>query len=291
MIQIARSLVRELRAILRRCVSRSPFPRPMVHFHGDADGLRVQFPYQDVAIEYHQPGAMAPDILILPLEAFAAFEGKNGDPVTLETGGANKVVARWTDKGVPQVVEYEADDRGKLLKFPEPPEQFSKSDPKLLLALHEAGETTAELVVRRAMNRIQLRGQSGEIVATDGKELLIQNGFAFPWSEDLLIDQVPIFACRELTRHQSVEVGKTESHVVLRIGSWTVYLLIDKEGRYPQAESVFPDESLEKTSLHINPEDAEVHRQDIGTVTRPKGRVQARHCGPQWPGRPACQGG
>ena len=35
------------------------------------------------------------------------------------------------------------------------------------------------------LGNLQLRGRAGEIIATDGHQLLLQGGFHFPWPEDV----------------------------------------------------------------------------------------------------------
>ena len=46
--------------------------------------------------------------------------------------------------------------------------------------------------------------------------------FGFPWSDSVLIKGSPIFACRALPRDQRVEVGRTDTHVVFRLGLFTI---------------------------------------------------------------------
>ena len=50
------------------------------------------------------------------------------------------------------------------------------------------------------LHNIKIRGQVGDITATSGRELLIQSGFRFPWSEDVLIPRITALGCRELLR-------------------------------------------------------------------------------------------
>ena len=52
------------------------------------------------------------------------------------------------------------------------------------------------------------------------------------------------------------EVGSTDIHVTLKIGPWSFFLPINKEGRFPRTEEVIPSEAAAQTRWHIDPEDA-----------------------------------
>ena len=55
------------------------------------------------------------------------------------------------------------------------------------LALDEAMKIPTGSTGRLSPTWIQLRGKQGEFVATDGRQLLIQGGFQFPWKEPVLV--------------------------------------------------------------------------------------------------------
>lgn len=58
MIEITRTLARQLRAVFRKAVPRSEGrgPRPPLTLHAGRDGLRVRTHHPEVAVEFHQPG-------------------------------------------------------------------------------------------------------------------------------------------------------------------------------------------------------------------------------------------
>src|SRR5207249_213544 len=91
-----------------------------------------------------------------------------------------------------------------------------------------------------AITRLQLRGAAGRVVATDGRQLLVQEGFTFPWTPDVLVPALGVFGCRELPPDAPVTVGRTEKHVGVRVGPWTFLLAIDADGRFPAAEQAIP---------------------------------------------------
>jgi hypothetical protein len=122
--------------------------------------------------------------------------------------------------------------------------------------LAEAGKTTADDTARYALNCIQLRGDRHEVIATDGRQLLIVEGFALPWTGDVLIRHVPLFAGRELPRDQPVSIGKTDTHVAVRTGGWTFFLEIQKDVRFPRVDQVIPEYEATATRLCLDATDA-----------------------------------
>ena len=72
------------------------------------------------------------------------------------------------------------------------PEQLTENPPRLLTALHDAMLTTDPDPVRFATDHIQVRGKSGTVVATDGRQMLIQDGFEFPWDDDILLSLLSV---------------------------------------------------------------------------------------------------
>ena len=254
-------------AVFRRCLRKLlGLHRPLVLFQAGDDGLRMRVPHPEVAMEYHQPGRCSPEVLSVPLEELAKFEGKGQDVVSLEANSTGMIVAQWLDGKVPQVMEYDPGDLSKLPAFPAMPERMVVNSPGLLTALDQAAQTAASDVVRFAVQRIQLRGKSGEVVATDGHQLLIQGVFHFPWPESLLIPRVTVFGLKELAQARQVEIGRTEKFVTLRAGPWTFHLHVDADARYPEVERVIPKKSAGNTCWHIDPKDADFLARTLGRL-------------------------
>ncbi len=257
MIQITRNLARTLRTVFRKSIGTAAlrsFPVSVV-LQTDAEGLHIRVQHDEIAIDYHHAGSYPSETLALPLQALDHFEGRQNAPVTLETIEPDSVQARWDDDGVPQAKDYPAPDSQNLRSFPEATRNFSVQEHGILKALDEAAQTTGESP-RYAVHRIQLRGSSQDIVATDGRQLLVQGGFSFPWKEDLLVPAVGAFLSREIPQDAPVSVGKTDTHVCLRIGSWTFYLAFDAQGRFPDAEKVIPSLTGPVTTWKLSEEDA-----------------------------------
>jgi hypothetical protein len=228
---------------------------PAVEFLAGADGLRVWVAHHEVVAEYRQPEPRPADTLRLPMDALSAFAGRGDEVVTLEDAGPDKTLARWSDRGVPQAVEYEPPDPASQPTFPPLPESFVGNPPELIAALDEAVHTVAADATRYAMNRVLLRGGSGDVAATDGQQLLVHSGFQFGWAGDALVPAVPVFGGKELGPDQPVEVGRTDEHVVLRVGAWTFWLRIDADGRLPSLDGVVPKPQDAGSYLRIAPAD------------------------------------
>lgn len=258
MIEIRRSLARQFRAVLRKSVLAGVakgMPQPVI-LQTNRDGLRIRAQQPTVAIEYHLPEARPIESLSIPAQAMDDFEGKKDAVVALERTAPKIVQARWEDAGVPQVKDYDAPDRDPLPEFPDLPKAFTSVDPCLMSALAEAAQVTSRQDVRYTLHHLQLRGGSGEIVATDGRQLLVQKGFTFPWKEDLLVPALAVFGCREIAANDSLSLGHTDKHVVLRAGPWTIWLTITTEGKFPRYEQIMPAVAAATTHGQIATEDA-----------------------------------
>src|SRR5262249_42669148 len=123
-------------------------------------------------------------------------------------------------------------------------------------AFQEACLTAAKESVRFAVSRVQVRGRRGEVVGTDGRQLLVWGGFPFPWKEDLLVPRLPVFGFRDTPLTGPVAIGRTGKDVALRVGPWTFALAIDAASRYPQVERVIPGETGVRSQLRLDPADA-----------------------------------
>src|SRR5262249_49847553 len=124
--------------------------------------------------------------------------------------------------------------------FPALPARFRSMGPEFLQALADASETAAREHTRYALERVLLRGKTGQIVATDGKHLLRQSGFRFPWQDDVLVPRLTVWGCPELAHEGPVIIGRTDTHVFVRARLWTFALMVDTTGRFPAFENVLP---------------------------------------------------
>lgn len=264
MIAISRSLARQLRAVLRRCAGRNAgtFKRWLV-FQTDSTGLRVQLADTEVSAEFRQAGSYAAETVTLPLDALASFEGRGQDLVQLDADERGQPRARWDEGGVPQIKVYEPPDRNPPLAFPERPTTWTAQPADLWSALAEAAETASDDSVRFALTHLLLRGRTGQIVATDARQLLIQGGFTFPWQEDLLIPASKLFGQRSLVSEGPIDMGHSATHVSLCTGAWTFHFTIDKVGRYPQFEQIVPAAASLRSHARLDADDAAFLRKTL----------------------------
>jgi hypothetical protein len=76
-------------------------------------------------------------------------------------------------------------------------------------ALQRACDSSFVSSTRYAVNHVQLDGKQGRIVATDGRQVLVQSGFKFPWDEQVLIPRRTAFGCKELPSSEAVLIGNS----------------------------------------------------------------------------------
>ncbi len=210
---------------------------------------------QQCSLVYRQPGSFPPETLGLPADVLADVEGKTGSVTLVETG-AGRGEACWDDGGVPRRRAFETVSPETLPPLPELPAHWQPVEPAFLRALAEATRTTARDGVRYSLARIQLRGRGGRVVATDGRQLLVQGGFSLPWADDVLLPALPLFVSRDLPSEGPIALGRTRSHVGLRVGPWAFVLEIDDGGRYPEVDGVIPRMDRTASRLHLSEEDA-----------------------------------
>ena len=189
------------------------------------------------------------------MQALADFEGRTDTPVTLETDQAGRLQARWDDAGLPQSKTYDPEDRAKLIAYPALPEVMSPVQPGFVQALADACKSAAQLDTGYFLSNIQLQGSQGVIVATDGRQLLVQTGWPLPWSEEVLVPASSVFACKEFSQDGAVSIAKTDTHVTLRIGNWMLHLPITKSGRFPPVEKIIPRREGASLCCHLDHDD------------------------------------
>ena len=184
MITFSRRQARRLRTVFRRHalgITHKGAVPPLVLVADPAVGLRVRHHQPSLAVEtvLRCPQGVQPP-LCLPLDALTDLEGSEDAPIVLQAPGANQVTARWEDRGIPQVREYAVTEFSRLPPFPGLPDSWEPCPAGTLDMLAEAAATTDGGSTRYALGCLQLRGATGEVIATDGRQILVQGGFAVP---------------------------------------------------------------------------------------------------------------
>ncbi len=270
MITLTRNQVRRLRVAFRRSVLGINHRGIVSELVLRAEGaqLRAQHRYCDLAVEYVEPGSYRPAMtLAIPLDALADFEGSADTPVVLESAAPDRTVVRWEDRGIPQSREYDlVTPVDRLEPMPALPATWASNPAELLDALAEATETGIADSTRYALECIQLQGTAARSSPPTAGNCWSARASVSPGPSDLLIKGRPIFACRALPRDQPVEVGRTDTHVVFRVGPWTISCAIQKEVRFPEVERVIPTAGEVVTRLRLDPADARFLESALGRL-------------------------
>jgi hypothetical protein len=154
--------------------------------------------------------------------------------------GPARVEARWTDREGVQVRPPPTVEPDSVASLPEAVGRTASLSASFPGAFGEAVRTAARDSGRFALTRILIRGKAGQVVATDGQQLLVQSGFAVPWADDLLVPAVPALAAQELATGGAVTVGRSANHVLVTAGPWTFALAVVRTGKFPRVEAVIP---------------------------------------------------
>lgn len=253
MLSIPRSVARLVRATFRKLGDSNAGRPKLTTFRADVDGLRLQARSVDVGAEYHIAGAFPTGRFAISLESLAASEGRGDDAVTFHLESGGDIRMEWMDAGVPQQRQVSAGkEDGNWLT---PPTTLQQTSDGALRTIIDAMQTTLRSPTRFALGRIQLRGK-GEVVGTDGHQLLLVRGLEFPWRDNLLVPRTRVLELPAFVDAERLEIGRTEDDVVVRAGPWTVWLRIDKDGRFPNVDKVIPAAEESVSRIVVAEDDA-----------------------------------
>jgi hypothetical protein len=211
---------RTFRVVASKCrATRARDPALQVHARVRAGTLTLFASFGEVGLALTVPDQAGSGSAVIPLDALEQSSGS----------------------------ELPGSAKGEVPTPPAVPEPMAEIVPLFLAELHEAGRTAAREQVRYAVTRVQVRGAAGQVIGTDGKQALVLGGFVLSFTEDVLVPAVPVFGAKELASQTEVRVGRTASHLVVMAGAWTIWLLIDREGRFPDVEGAIPRSRLTTT--------------------------------------------
>lgn len=264
MITLTRKQLRQLRAMFRKALSLSGrSPGPAVTFQATPDTLCVRAAGEQTAVEFRQAGQFAVTSFAAPFQLLTACEGGKAEPVQLHCEGEN-IRVQWSDAGIPQVATFE---KLEPSEFPQLPASMQEHGQSLLTALADAVTTAEESSTRYALHCLRLRGgNQGQIAATDGRQILIQDGFEFPWEGDVLVPACRALTGLDLRPDMQVEIGRSEHRVAIRTGPWAFWLKINEEGRFPVVEDHVRELSEATSVLHLSDDDATFLAQAVGRL-------------------------
>src|SRR5262245_15268244 len=249
--EIPNRLIRDLREVLRASVWKwkPRHARLPVRFEVGPDGLRAVCADHDLAVIRTLPGRFPAEVVRLPSIAFDDLKPARCD-VVVEQLAPDRVLVRCPDAEH----EYPVMD----LDYPafEDPPSFIPPGDSFLAALHEAVLTTAQDYGGRYRLTLVLLRADGWLIGTDGKHLLVDTGYCFPWGQDLLVPAIEAFG-KAPFRDLPAEVGQTDRAVVVRAGGWTVHLPIDRVSRFPSLAPVLECLARRTTLWRLGPGEAE----------------------------------
>ena len=255
LITFSRRLARRVRTVFRRALRPSPRgASPSVAIVATPRLLRFAARNEHIAISYEEGGRFSPAELAVPLSFFADCEGSPPDMVELVATESDALIASWNEEGIEQTLAVEK--CSLPAELPPLPPTMTTNPTRLLAALRDASDTTDSSSTRYALGCIQIRGKRGEIVATDGQQLIVQRGFDFPFEDDVLIGHHHVFHASELLAANQVAVGLHEGWFTLRAGNWTVQIKVETEGRFPRVDDVIPPIQRSVASCRLSPNDS-----------------------------------
>ncbi len=252
MISISRRDAGRFRAALKRCVVGRPRDlAPQVFVDIARDETTLFAAVGEVAIALALPGALGPNGRhVLEFATLCAME-KVGVAAACEVRPRS---LPSSVKGIVVASSRTMDDASASVSSPWPiPGEWRSANSDLLQALHECSKSAADQSVRYALSRLQIRGAAGELIGTDGRQLLIWGGFRFPFDDDLLTPAVPVFGSRDFASETEIRSGRTDAYFVIEIGPWTIWLTIDATGRFPDVHRAIP--RLPQEFLNIGEQD------------------------------------
>ena len=240
MIELSRREAGRFRALARRCiVGRPRGPSPPVILRQDSIVLTLSIELGEVVLRLRLPSGSDKDVALMgPLALLDAVAGKDPTACRIEVDDSGRIRARWTDRGQSREAVFDSAITEERPALSDTRLRLGPVDASFLTALHECGRTTAREGVRYAFSRLQLKGKEGKVLATDGRQLLVWNGFELPFADSVLVPAIPAFGSRELATQESVRVGRSSGRILVEAGSWTVGLRIDVDAKFPDTESL-----------------------------------------------------
>jgi hypothetical protein len=182
---------------------------------------------------------------------------KISQTITLEQPAPFKGKASWQGPEGPQVIEFDTADPDSLPPSTlEPPRNMASMPPLFLRCLDDAARTANRESGRFSLSLILLRASDGAVIASDGRQLLIQSGFPFPWKENRFLPALPVFGGKELPQDQDVRLGGKDDTLTLQVGPWLLNFKSSPNQRYPDVDQVIP-RTRGGTRLLLDPADVD----------------------------------
>lgn len=262
MITLSRALAKRLVSLVHKTLNlpRGLQGRQAVKFvvpeNPSERGLIIESATATRAVRYRDPGYRGlPQSFEVPLEALQTLAKSAAKEGEFSLQGEAEVRLHFVEKSMPREEGFSAPDL--VLEAPASPDTgylLPLTARKALIAAFETADSREP--GRYALNRVQLQGSQGAVVATDGRQLLIQTGLGWPFEEDLLLaNYAKLFRSGDFPE-EPIECCKTERHFVFRASGWEFFLPIETSQPYPRVEDVLPSPDEAIATLEISYGDA-----------------------------------
>ncbi len=263
MIAVPRSLAKRFRTVLRRCAAPADFSQePFIVARASSKGLSLQCGLAETAVRFDQIGKQEDEIIAFPASLLAKIEAPSDDLAALEVLNPEQGRAAWHESGTEMNCEFKSSKPAAHQFFPAMPARLTDPGEFFKLALEEAAATASNKITGRPLHRVLLRGKTGEVIATDGRQLLVQGGFKFPWDGDLLVPSIGVWGLRELP-DRPVSIACSKEYVFVHAGMLSVALRAETSKSYPNFEAVIPPARSITTHLRFSPADLELLKKQL----------------------------
>jgi len=250
-LELPRPLLRSFRLALRRAGLSPPRGRALaVLCEAGADGLSLSCAGEEAGLRYADDRPRPGACLALPAEALAHLEGAEGVVSLEEAGSPGGLRARWREGGSPRLLELAAPPAAPEL--PEPEDDWVQAGDPLWAALGEAARV-ARGAERARLAQVLLRPSRGEVVATDGRQLLALGGLVLPDGPDALAPALALFTQRP---GGPVRAAGASGHLLVEAGPWAVALKLSSAEGYPDVDAVLARSEGAASRLQLRPDDA-----------------------------------
>jgi len=230
---ITRRLAGRLKSVFRQALSLpTRGTMPTIELLSGPSGLRIRCGLGGAAAEFWLDGEQPDEHVYIPFEMLADIEGRREASVDVHERDG-QVTATWRDGSVPQLVQHSS-PVVVAKDWPPSPKRLFENPPRLIRALADASATTDRESLRYALGCVQLRGDRGSVIATDGRQLLVEDGFTFPWRGDILLPAKKVFGNKRLAVDDDpVRIGRSGQWLLFAAGPWTFWWQVETEGRFP----------------------------------------------------------
>ena len=231
---------------------RSSAVAPMVHFIPNGGSIKLLASTDNAMLTMHAPRDGFLDPFSMQWSDFKTIAVKKNNDVDFDLE-KNAIVVCC--EGISQRFLTGKNENKTSLGQPAQTSTFPKD--RLLDALTNAGRCVDKDSIKNAITGICLRGSTSQIISTTGCQLLVQDGYDFCESNDMVIPVSKIFTSKELKAidDDEVSVGLTNGYVYFGIGSAEIYLKA-LDGVYPKVSQLL-EPADGTTYLNLHPTDVQ----------------------------------